>query len=490
MSAIDQINANGQDYDIMSPEVVSDYVEKIGTICKNPNGYTKGSLFLARDAQDVERMYKTTANISGGQTITVGTNCTPKKLGDLFNDVDTEVGNVKQALSNEVSARSYLGAHNLINLDSPEFYSANGSYAGTSFTNTQTDTRDFVYLKIWYLDSSRSQISEVTLGAITSNGDYSYNLIIPSNTSYVVIGHSGSVRNIDFRVPFSLVGNCKLSLTVESHNPSTVGGMVLKNIMIRLASDTDPTYQPYAKTNTELTKDVTGLLDNVVTLGAKNRFSGTFTSNTVNGVVFTVNSDKSVSANGTVGSTYNYSQFTSTRFILKKGSYILSKNPVLGSSGKRTAVTLYNYTSSTVVSAMSEEEVAFTISADSECELRLICYATGQQYNTVFYPMIRPASDNDNTYAPYAMSNKELTDILSVKIKVYEAETITAGSYRTINDSSLVGKIFAGYAVTGAAAFNLSVLQAFIDSYSGLTIIIKNNGSADVTTGTVRVYYL
>ena len=99
MSAIDIVNANGQDYDIMSPEVVSDYVEKLGTICKNPNGYTRGSLFLARDAQGVERMYKATANISSNQTITVDTNCTHKKLGDLFNDVDSEVGNVKQALS-------------------------------------------------------------------------------------------------------------------------------------------------------------------------------------------------------------------------------------------------------------------------------------------------------------------------------------------------------------------------------------------------------
>lgn len=99
MSAIDIVNANGQDYDIMSPEVVSDYVEKLGTICKNPNGYTKGSLFLARDAQDVERMYKATSAIASNQTITSGTNCTVKKLGDLFNDVDSEVGNVKQALS-------------------------------------------------------------------------------------------------------------------------------------------------------------------------------------------------------------------------------------------------------------------------------------------------------------------------------------------------------------------------------------------------------
>lgn len=216
-----------------------------------------------------------------------------------------------------------------------------------------------------------------------------------------------------------------------------------------------------AAVNQTLTNKLNDEVETRATLGAKNRFSGEFTSNTVNGVVFTVNPDKSVSASGTVGSTYSYSQLSSTKFILKKGSYILSKNPVPGSSGNRTAITLYNYTSSTAVQVLSEEEVTFTISEDSECELRLVCYATGQQYNTVFYPMIRLASDNDGTYAPYAMTNRELTDAVTPIIK-----TLTAGTNFTLNSYE--------YVVIGKMAY-ISVLGVTSGSVAADEIIITGD---------------
>ena len=110
MNGINNIQAEGQIYDILAPEVVNEYVEKLGKPCVNPNGYTKGSLILATDGSNVQRLYKVTQNISSNQNIVEGGNVVNKKLEDLFDDledalnseiddIDTELGNVKNALS-------------------------------------------------------------------------------------------------------------------------------------------------------------------------------------------------------------------------------------------------------------------------------------------------------------------------------------------------------------------------------------------------------
>ena len=110
MNGINNIQAEGQLYDILAPEVVNDYVEKLGKPCANPNGYTTGSLILATDGGNVQRLYKVTQPITSSQNIVEDGNVVRKKLGDLFDDlevaldgeiddVDSELGNVKQALS-------------------------------------------------------------------------------------------------------------------------------------------------------------------------------------------------------------------------------------------------------------------------------------------------------------------------------------------------------------------------------------------------------
>lgn len=258
MSAIDQINANGQDYDIMSPEVVSDYVEKLGTICKNPNGYTKGSLFLARDAQGVERMYKATANITSNQTITVGTNCTHKKLGDLFNEVDSEVGNVKQALSDEVVTRATLGAHNLgrnfkgteeinnvtftRNVDDSITATCSGSYSAEYVMASRGDKKLFLPNGIYVLSGGVNATNYVGVGC-TKNGGW--NLLAQTTSND---GVAFTVNGDDFSNDGAYI-----SLYIDA-NGTNLNETFYP--MIRLATDTDPTYQPYAMTNKELTEAI------------------------------------------------------------------------------------------------------------------------------------------------------------------------------------------------------------------------------------------
>ena len=146
-----------------------------------------------------------------------------------------------------------LGAKNLLNIDSGTV--SNCSLANNGFTNTNTDARDFFNFAVKALDSSSTLIISMASQSITNAGEYSFDVTIPDNTAYILVQHVGSTRNIQISIPSSLkAGNYIFSFKVQSANPTTVGGLDVRNIMIRLATDSDPTYQPYAMTNRELTE--------------------------------------------------------------------------------------------------------------------------------------------------------------------------------------------------------------------------------------------
>ena len=77
-----------------------------------------------------------------------------------------------------------------------------------------------------------------------------------------------------------------------------------------------------------------------------------------------------------------------------------------------------------------------------------------------------------------------------IKEAYYPAQTIAAGSYAVISDTALTGRRLNGWRVTGVASYNVSILQAYIDGTNGLYMIIKNNGSSQITTGAIYVYYI
>ena len=420
MSAIDQINANGQDYDIMSPEVVSDYVEKLGTICKNPNGYTKGSLFLARDAQGVERMYKATANITSNQTITVGTNCTHKKLGDLFNEVDSEVGNVKQALTNEVATRATLGAHNLLqwsdNVGSGTGYTIDNVNKTITFNTTSSTSQvNVIFASIpdgsvfngCILSGNPVAPANCVLRIAQNGGSYTDYVSQGNNTDVVI---SGIPDGTPVLVYARVYANKVVSATIKP--------------MIRLATDTDTTYRPYAAPNSQLLS----YKDNGV-LGAKNLFPlslesiktnnsvGTWNNNVytiTNGtktITFTVNSDLSISISGTAPSDTQVQLAIrgQNQTVLNTGTYIM--NGAIGASSS----TFYVYATDGS-KYFSDEGNGVTISLVSQTSLGIALFVKANvAVSTTIKPMIRLASDTDPTYQPYAMTNRELTDAVTPK---------------------------------------------------------------------------
>ena len=120
----------------------------------------------------------------------------------------------------------------------------------------------------------------------------------------------------------------------------------------------------------------------------------------------TVNADKSVTFNGTATTDFGFEYGANT---LDSGNYILSK----GSSDINPNLYLYNYATSSVIattdSVAGHDNVPFTLNAQTTFT-PATWITSGQTFNNaVIKPMIRLARDNDSTYQPYAMTNKEMT---------------------------------------------------------------------------------
>ena len=150
-------------------------------------------------------------------------------------------------------------------------------------------------------------------------------------------------------------------------------------------------------------------------LGAKNLLQNTATSQTIYGVTFTVNSDGTVTANGTCntgGQSGVYCQLyinigmnldTDKRYILS-GCPINDIGAILQHSSWTAGGEFVNDTGNGV------EYNGYDAQQYPNNRV-LITIPNGKTANNlVFKPMLRLASDPDDTYQPYAMTNRELTN--------------------------------------------------------------------------------
>lgn len=154
-------------------------------------------------------------------------------------------------------------------------------------------------------------------------------------------------------------------------------------------------------------------------LGAKNLLPNNATSRTINGVTFTVNSDGSITVNGTATNTaffYFLGDAFNNSGLTLNGTYkISSKNYISNVSYLRVGITNGAYENIT-----EEKEVTFN-NNDIYAAIRI---NSGEVVsNVTLYPMIRLATDTDDTYVPYAMTNRELTEKVNAPLT---SGTITA----------------------------------------------------------------
>lgn len=205
--------------------------------------------------------------------------------------------------------------------------------------------------------------------------------------------------------------------------------------MLRLASIEDDTYEPYTKTNQQLTKETTGLIDNDFANGAVNCCNFDVVTQTVKGYTFTNNNGViHVTGSRTSGQTGNVDYHKT--ISLKAGTYKLTGCPMGGSANTWRLLLDINNGAKYVFDYGDGKE--FTLDADSN---NVIVYCTimsnySDSVNMYFKPMISLASLNLNydDYVPYAKTNKELTeDAVALRTGKINGFVLVANSQTTAN---------------------------------------------------------
>lgn len=193
-------------------------------------------------------------------------------------------------------------------------------------------------------------------------------------------------------------------------------------MMLRYADITDDTYEPWIPKNTEL---VRWTEQNVY--GAKNLLPNTAVSDTVANVAFTVNADGSMKANGTANAGGNFWIYHPN--VLVENAEIPLKGVKLsgctGGSGSTYRMILQTTKGGTPTTYdLTDGDLPIDITGDGATTFNgiYIRVSSGAALsNVMFYPMLRLATVEDDTYEPYAMTNKQLTDGAMLKADYTDA---------------------------------------------------------------------
>lgn len=253
--------------------------------------------------------------------------------------------------------------------------------------------------------------------------------------------------------------------SIRIANGYTASNVVFKP-MLRYATEADPTFEPYYIP----LKD--GKFDRAEqrVLGAKNLLlPDKATSQTVSGVTFTVNADGSIKANG-----------TATAQILFEVSRIYDtiENVILNGCPSGGSTTTYDLRLGGA-SGTNYIEWGDGVYIEKEAPSGgtyssvYIVIRNGQVVsNLMFKPMLRLASDPDDTYAPYAMTNKELTDKVQT---VYKTATVDSSGMVTFTgvDTSKSYSIEADY----GTSWNAPPVTYTKIQISGTTLIYTLSGA-------------
>ena len=385
-------------------------------------------------------LYDVIAPISEHDVITTtGSGANIEPAGSISSGIQT----LTNKLDNEIVTRSALGAKNILPfvLADIKALNTNGTWAGNVYTYRGVD---FTVNSDGTISATGTAIggnASIKLFAASSNYEMlGKNVILngcPSGGSATtyriqayrmgsVDGSSGTYFDDgDGTIAFDALNDASGtvgSFAVAVYENATVTNLLFKP-MVRLASDSDAIYQPYAKTNRELTvenqtltNEVSDISDEIAdmnnVLGAKNLLPNKATSQTVNDVTFTVNSDGSVTANGTAIA--NTAFIINSTFRPKSGTYIISGQGLSNATNMVLAIDAHNgttYVERLTLLTKSKEHDNIDVDYDGYDTIRVFLYVESgkTETNLNVKPMIRPASIQDDTYVPYSMTNREMT---------------------------------------------------------------------------------
>lgn len=154
-------------------------------------------------------------------------------------------------------------------------------------------------------------------------------------------------------------------------------------------------------------------------LGAKNLLKNTGVDTSFNGIQYTVNNDGSVRIYGNLTSEMGSGFVLNDNAYLQKGSYKLTTGQ---SNESETLIMIYAVDladgGQTVLGQSNENNGEFTITEDKNVAFGIS--ADEPEVDITIYPMCRLSSIQDNTYAPYVMTNKELTENINFTTPTFD----------------------------------------------------------------------
>lgn len=341
-------------------------------------------------------------------------------------------------------------------------------------------------------------------GTITANGQASSNADWNVNSSFHLEpgtykltgcptgGNNSSTYKLQIQgigydtgtgLTFTVASATNVNVYIRVWSGYNANNLVFKP-MIRPAEITDDTFEPYAPTNRELYETKTEQTETnvIANLGAKNNLFITNRNATlvVNGITFTKNADQTITATGTATANADYPLNSSLSLVIGQ-KYILSGCPTGGSTD--------NFFLRQLSGAIDYGDGA-TFTAESSSANFFIRIRNGYaiQGSLTFKPMLRPAEITDDTFQPYAPSNRELYEtrfasktILPNNVDLNNIKT--GGIYNGVNST---GNSASNMPVpNGSFCFNLIVLETneFI-----MQIFKKLNSEGDLSFYIRRLY--
>ena len=188
-------------------------------------------------------------------------------------------------------------------------------------------------------------------------------------------------------------------------------------------------------TNNQATQSEVNDMNNV--LGAKNLLKNNETTQTRNGVTFTVNDDGTITTSGTATDGI-WLILNSNLKVDTNLTYLLSGCP----SGGSEANTFSLYFHGGDVWKFDEGNGSGLITpTEITAEIAIHIHNGVDMTGKVFKPMLRLASDPDDTYTPYAMTNQEITKGLNGKIGSY-TDAVSHKINQAVYNTEFKGMIF------------------------------------------------
>lgn len=228
-------------------------------------------------------------------------------------------------------------------------------------------------------------------------------------------------------------GDVTNDFTIDGDNYSYISyiritnGTTVNNVkfypMIVDARITDLTFASSAPTN----RDCMSYTVNTK-LGAHNFLKNAATTQTINGITFTVNYDGSVTANGTASANANLRLIDWTNKAFPEGQLVISDD-IADHTGAYTYVDAKKGSGTVSTIANTKNHPDFSINYATYDTFYVAIWVTSGTVlsNVTFKPMVRLASDTDTTYSPHVMTNMQLTEEI-LGGKIYNFGTSDAGT--------------------------------------------------------------